>query len=689
MSLVVGNKMQLRPYQEDIINQTLMSNDDTLIQVPTGGGKTFIARQISLALIVKDKQVLFVTPRKTLLEQTEKDFYGLGAQVIHGSKTYDYKHKMLISTLQTAIRRKELKPDVIIIDEVHYGYSGKMINELKENNSKSRIIGLSATPYDKNGELLRGFGLVLDRYDMDYMIENKYLVPIFSKVLVKPNLRGIKIANNGDYDIKELGDRVGRQKLVMEIVSSTLEHIEKSKKCIVFAVDINHAKLLAKTYKNKGIRTEVLHSELENFEQERTIRRFKENDFKLLVSVSMITMGFNVPDVDMAVIARPTKSQNLYKQMVGRITRLAPNKEYGTLLDCGSVIKNLGLPAEPIIKHEAQEYSKKNICPDCGNEKLLYRKINSKAYWVCESCGFKKDIVKTGGYKCKQCEKVYKGEALTFDNNQIVLNCTCGHSTVISKSTGRETLVDITDPRMIKLLKNRLVKEYKDLIAHFYGAEELKKENIQKHIKAFELYIESVPSDMVELDLNEIINKQNRWIFSKFTQNEMLGSSVEVQTPKKSVQKVKKEIKKVIDFERFIRSFLKKKLKKYQKSKDFEIQFYNVLNELLDIYEIKNPPILEGENIVVRRYYNNGSIKYEQYFEKGTITGQKAEYSPNGNLHRVILYTNGKVVEAYQYNNIGIRKKIMHGDKKFSFLQSMLTGISQYYLMYFKYMNKS
>ncbi len=116
----------------------------------------------------------------------------------------------------------------------------------------------------------------------------------------------------------------------------------------------------------------------------------------------MITMGFNVPEVDMAIIARPTKSQNLYKQMVGRITRLAPNKEYSTLLDCGSVIKNLGLPAEPIIKGENNEYSKKNICPDCGNEKLSYRKISGRAYWVCGKCGFKKDIAKTGGYKCKE-----------------------------------------------------------------------------------------------------------------------------------------------------------------------------------------------------------------------------------------------------------------------------------------------
>ena len=81
--------MKLRPYQEDIVNQVTQSNDDTLIEVPTGGGKTLIARQISLELIVKDKQVSFVTPRNTLLQQTEEDFKGLGTH--RKSKTYRIK----------------------------------------------------------------------------------------------------------------------------------------------------------------------------------------------------------------------------------------------------------------------------------------------------------------------------------------------------------------------------------------------------------------------------------------------------------------------------------------------------------------------------------------------------------------------------------------------------------------------
>lgn len=519
--------MKLRPYQEDIVNQVKQSNDDTLIEVPTGGGKTLIARQISLELIVKDQQVLFVTPRNTLLHQTEEDFKGLGTQTVHGTQKYDPSHPMLISTIQTANRREELAPDVIIIDEVHYGYSGEMIRSLKANNPNSRIIGLSATPYDKDGRLLKGFGLILDKYDMDYMIENKYLVPILSKVLIEPNLTGIRIANNGDYNIQDLGDRVGKEEAVMAVVSATKEYIVETKKCIVFAVNINHAELLAFAYEKEGIRTEVLHSELDKDTQARIIRRFKQDDFKLLVSVSMVTMGFNVPTVDMAVIARPTKSQNLYKQMVGRITRLAPGKEYGTLLDCGAVIKNLGLPLEPIEEKLSKAFSRKNICPECGNEKLIYRKIDGVPYWVCGECGNKKEVAKTGGYKCQKCDKVYSGEALEFTQKQILLNCDCGHKTIISESTGKERLINVHDPRMLDLLKKRLVREYKEIISTIFGSEELMKSDMIKQFKALELFAEISPDEIMELNLKEIINEHTKYIFSDTERDNLLKSKEE------------------------------------------------------------------------------------------------------------------------------------------------------------------
>ena len=340
--------MVLRDYQKDIIDQAINSNKSTLIQIPTGGGKTVIAKEIALELVNKHKlQVLFVAPKIILMEQTAKVFKSLNPHIVHGINEYDEDQHILISTIQTASRR-DINPDVIFIDEIHYGFDGKMLQKLIKDKSDTRIIGLSATPYDKTGNQLEGFGLVLDKYDLKYMVENNYLVDIKSYVLTK--VRKLDEVNviGGDYNLKELSKIVSDNQTILEIVQSTAEYILKYKKTIVFAVDINHAELLTQAYQHEGFSVKVLHSKMSKDDIDRNIRLFRENQIKILVSVLMLTTGFDVPDTDVAVIARPTKSQNLYKQMVGRVLRLAENKPHAVLLDCANVIENLGMPLDPI-----------------------------------------------------------------------------------------------------------------------------------------------------------------------------------------------------------------------------------------------------------------------------------------------------------------------------------------------------
>ena len=138
---------KLRSYQSDIINKVVNSNASTLIQIPTGGGKTLIAKEIAIKLINDfNKKILFIAPKIVLMEQTLDVFKGLKPQKVHGSNSkFDNNHHILISTLQTASRRNNLNPDVIIIDEVHFGYEKKMLNKIMEYNPTARIIGLSAT----------------------------------------------------------------------------------------------------------------------------------------------------------------------------------------------------------------------------------------------------------------------------------------------------------------------------------------------------------------------------------------------------------------------------------------------------------------------------------------------------------------------------------------------------------------
>jgi len=438
--------MVLRDYQKDIIDQTINSNRSTLIQVPTGGGKTVIAKEIALALVNKHNlQVLFVAPKIILMEQTAKVFKSLNPHIVHGINEYDKDHHILISTIQTASRR-DINPNVIFVDEIHYGFSGKMLQKLIKDKSDTRVIGLSATPYDKTGNQLEGFGLVLDKYDLKYMVENNYLVDIKSYVLTKiRNLDKVSVIG-GDYNSKELSKIVSDNQTILEIVQSTAEYILKYKKTIVFAVDINHAELLTQAYQHEGFGVKVLHSKMSKDDIDRNIRLFRENQIKILVSVLMLTTGFDVPDTDVAVIARPTKSQNLYKQMVGRVLRIAENKNHAVLLDCANVIENLGMPLDPIKIVETNENgTNKQKCKDCGSENLSLRKDGNKSFWECKDCGHKKEI-ETGAYECKMCNKLYTHDAkFEIKNDKLYLVCdTCPYPTLISEYKGDEKLVEVS-----------------------------------------------------------------------------------------------------------------------------------------------------------------------------------------------------------------------------------------------------
>ena len=433
------------PYQQDIIDKTIEFKGNTLIQLPTGGGKTLISYNIAIELYNKyNNQILFISPKINLMEQTLNTFKNSKPQKIHKNTPYDKNHPILISTIQTASRR-DLNPDVIIIDEIHYGFDGKMIENLIKDKPNIRIIGLSATPYDRNGRLLQGFDLVINKYDMKYMIENEYLVPLESYVLVRQNLKNVKLTA-GDYNLSQLSKVVSNNNTILEIIRTSKEFIEKSKKTIVFAVDINHCELLTEAFKNEGFNAKSLHSNNDRDEFE-TIENFKKGYIKVLVSVLKLTTGFDVPDTDLAIIARPTKSQILYKQMVGRVLRKAPNKKIAILLDCGNVIEELGDPLEPIKENFNNNIDMKNktTCSSCNSENIKLRKKEDNYYWECLECHTIKELENKNLYKCAGCEKshTYKSNFVHIDN-KLFLNCDCKSLTLVSQYYGNEEFIEFS-----------------------------------------------------------------------------------------------------------------------------------------------------------------------------------------------------------------------------------------------------
>ncbi len=494
------SQFSLRPYQSNIIEDTTAAEGSVLIEAPTGSGKSVMANEIAKNEIDKGGKVLIVAPKIILLEQLQDAFQELDPQIIHGAKDYNKEHSVFISTIQTAHNRDlGFEPTMILIDEVHFGFSGKMIKALLKD-FKGQLVGLSATPYDERGELLQGFDLHIDKYNLRYMLENNYLIHPKCYAPLKVDLSNVSMVG-GDYNQADLDSEFNNFDSILHIVESTKERIRERGASLVFCINISHSEAMAKAYSDAGIPTKAIHSKLSKKEQNAILKEYKDGTLKMLANPMMLTTGFDHPITDTIVLARATKSQNLYRQMVGRALRLSPGKEDAVILDCSNVITNLGLPTDDIKKRDSSFVKNVRICSECKSEKLYKKVKNNRAYMLCADCGHT-ELAMENGFECEACGLVHTDNA-TFKtiNRNLYLTCDeCQHDTLISESSSKEDMSLIFDATYTDGLKKKVTLEFFSYVLEKKGFEFVLNAEVSKHIKAIQALIVKEPSIFVNVE---------------------------------------------------------------------------------------------------------------------------------------------------------------------------------------------
>lgn len=493
--LITDEEIILRPYQADIIEQCTSSMEDTLVQAPTGSGKTVMAKEIAKHEIENGGKVLIIAPKLTLLDQIMETFNSMYPAVIHGSKDYDSEHNLFISTIQTAHKRDlGFEPTLIIIDEIHYGFKGKMIKELLSEYS-GRLVGLSATPYDAGGYIIEGFSKIIDKYDLKYLIVQGYLVPPVCYRPVTVNLKGIR-TDRGDYNLRDLDKKFNNIESVAQVVAATKTMILNREQTIAFCINIKHSEAMAEAYGNAGVVAKAIHSNLPVRERESILNDFKEGTIKVLTNPDMLTTGFDHPPVDTIVLARATQSQNLYKQIVGRALRQHVNKDNAAILDCAGVIDNLGMPLDPIRPRNAYQHENKvKCCTSCQGNKVYRRVMHDKTYWRCTECGNNEEIESQITYQCEACDLVFgSGAKFKGYDESLYLVCTCGHETLVSRSSSQEELDALFDETLVEIVTARVTRQYLSWLIEAFGPTFVIQNDTIRQITAIQQYIKLYPN---------------------------------------------------------------------------------------------------------------------------------------------------------------------------------------------------
>lgn len=440
-----ASNVELRHYQktavEVAVNCVLESsglNQRFMVEVPTGGGKGHIIRELIERLC--DKQILVLTPRVRLLMQLRPNMslHGVLSGTI-GDARGD-RHRVIVSTFQTAIRRRlKRPPDVIIIDENHLVANESEYEALLKRYPKAKVIGLTATPY-RNNRHIADCGLdwtAVYSISMTQLIEEKYLVAPVS--MATGTESRIKRSNRD-----ELPDLTAR--IVSKLVSKV--KAQHRSKCLVFCLDINHAKITAEHLRSAGeVAVHIVHSKQHKKTQHDEFRRFESSpDRAWLINVGLVTIGIDIPCIDSIAILRDIGSFALLVQIIGRGLRPYKNKRDCLILDFGSGTQRFGFIDDPDL---------------AGIDGVLSPTASLVSLRDCPKCG---SLSYSSSLKCRICDHDFeRAVALRQDSEATDLL-----SNSFSKAVFEATYVSSTyarDKRGIWVTEHRLTRGEQKLVA--------------------------------------------------------------------------------------------------------------------------------------------------------------------------------------------------------------------------------
>ena len=369
-----------------------------LLQAPTGAGKTVIASSIIRSALGRGKRIVFTVPALELVDQTVRAFAAEGITDIGVMQAQHHMTKaeapVQIASVQTLARRVIPKADLVLVDEAHRDF--KLFHDWMADDEWLGVpfIGLSATPWT------RGLGRLYDRLIVSAttkdLIAKGFLSPFRVFAPSHPDLTGVRTVA-GDYHEGDLSKAMDKRELVADVVTTWLAKAE-GRPTLVFAVDRAHAKSLQESFVAAGINAGYVDALTEVADRRDLAREFREGRMPVICNVGVLTTGVDW-DVRCIVLARPTKSEILYVQILGRGLRTAPGKEDLLVLDHSDTTLRLGFVTD--VHHErlsegklgdAYEAKPKEALPHECKRCAFVIPLRSKA---CPNCGAEQQMRQT------------------------------------------------------------------------------------------------------------------------------------------------------------------------------------------------------------------------------------------------------------------------------------------------------
>lgn len=396
--------MQLRDYQQkclENIQADLLIAGASLCVLPTASGKSHIIAQAAILA----EPVLILQPSQELLTQNHAKLSALVPKEDIGIYSASFKSKEIkkftFATIQSVYKKPELFTHVklVIIDEAHNlapRALGSMYTQFIMAIGSPKVLGFTATPYrlevgyfrHPDGELEACTMLklinrmrhkehkeifwkrIIYKVNHQALVDRGYLSPLqyIHEPLVPYEEIPVNISRS-DYNLEAYSDAVvGREAVILNTIS---EAQNRFKGVIVFCSTTEQATHLSSVIVGSAV---VLGSTPKK-EREQIVNDFKAGKIKTVFNVGTLTTGFDKPELDCVILLRPTRSLPLYNQMLGRLTRIAPGKTHGTVIDLTGICKQLGaIEKFELYLNEYKRWELRTEKHEKNHDRVLFRR---------------------------------------------------------------------------------------------------------------------------------------------------------------------------------------------------------------------------------------------------------------------------------------------------------------------------
>lgn len=317
-----------------------------LIILPTGTGKTVVASEVLRGVARREKRGIFLAHRTELIQQASAklDAFEVPHGVIQGSRPMRLREPVQVASVATLVNRPEAFPDVdvIFVDEAHHA-SASSYQRILQQHPRAIVVGLTATPWRLDGA---GLSDIFDSHHVGLTPweanEKKWLCDVQCFTYRPIETSAVRVTA-GDYNAAQLSIAAMEAKVLGDVVGEYKRHTP-GKRGVFFACTVEHSMAQAEAFRAHGVQAEHIDAKSHRDERAAVLDRLRRGVTQVVCNVDIATEGFDLPELEVCMLGRPTLSLAKFLQFVGRVLRPAPGKPFARVNDHARLLTAFGHP---------------------------------------------------------------------------------------------------------------------------------------------------------------------------------------------------------------------------------------------------------------------------------------------------------------------------------------------------------